>query len=64
MEKAKCAMCSREINQNEHFFVAIGRTLCRECGLKIKAKRTEVRGNGSGIKGNGSGGSSLASVEC
>ena len=65
MEKARCVLCGKEISYNEHFFVAMGgRTLCREDGLKIQGRRTEVRGNGSGIKDNGSGSSSLLSLEC
>ena len=64
MERAKCALCGRDIRHNEHFFIAMGgRTLCREDGLKIKARRVEVRGNDSGIKNNGSSSSSLVSVE-
>ena len=64
MGKARCAMCSREINHNEHFFVAIGRTLCRECGLNIQAKRYEIKGNGTGDKDTASDIGCMASMEC
>lgn len=64
MEKAKCALCGRDIKHNEHFFIAMGgRTICREDGLKIQGRRAEVRGNDFSTKNNRSSNSSVASVE-
>ena len=62
---ARCAICGREIKHNEHFFIAMGdRTLCREDGLKIQARRVEVRGDDISTKDISSSDSSLFSVEC
>ena len=48
MGKPKCALCSREINHNEHFFIAMGaRTLCRDCGVKIRGRKNEICGVGT-----------------
>lgn len=38
--KPICAMCGREINGNEHYFIMMRRSVCRECGVKM---RHEVR---------------------
>lgn len=36
MRKPICAMCGREINGNEHYFIMMRRSVCRECGVKMR----------------------------
>ena len=34
--KPICAMCGRDINSNEHYFIMMRRSVCRECGVKMR----------------------------
>lgn len=34
--KPKCALCTREIGSNEHYWIIRKRTVCKECGVKWK----------------------------
>lgn len=47
MQKPKCCLCGRDIRSNEHYFLMMGRTVCREDALRIKAKRYEIKSEGS-----------------
>ena len=43
MGKPRCAICGREISYNQHYFIMMGRTVCRDDALKIRAKRYEIK---------------------
>jgi len=47
MARPRCAFCGKEIEHNQHYFIMMGRTVCREDALKIRAKRYEVKSEDS-----------------
>lgn len=47
MGKPRCCLCGKKIDHNQHYFIMMGRTVCREDALKIKAKRYEIKSEGS-----------------
>ena len=36
MNKPKCCMCSTDIKANEHYFIIRGRSVCKECEVRIR----------------------------